>query len=76
MPADKYVLRRRATKYVTLLAQFERVKADLLKRRATASGAEMAKIEDRLQLNELTLKSVREELRATKEEIERLELVK
>lgn len=74
MAAERYSadLRRRATQYERLIEQFERVRTDLLKRRTQASDSEGVTIDERLQLNDRTLKSVREELKVAKEEIKRL----
>ena len=74
MSGDKYAVdwRRRATQYQGLIDQFERVRTDLLKRRGKASKAEQVTIDERLEVNDRTLKSVREELSVAQAQIERL----
>ncbi len=74
MAADKYAVdwRRRVTQYKGLVEQFERVRSELLKRRNKASRAEQAAIDERLELNDRTLASVREELTAAEAQVERL----
>jgi hypothetical protein len=74
MSGDKYAVdwRRRATQYQGLIEQFERVRADLLKRRSKASRFEQLSIDERLEANDRTLKAVREELSVAQAQIERL----
>jgi hypothetical protein len=74
MAAEKYALRRRAAKYEKLVQQFEQVRAELLNQRKTATESEIVTINERLRVNDRTLVSVREELRFTREHIERIEV--
>jgi hypothetical protein len=64
--------RQIAAQYKSVIAKFERVRANLLKRRRDATDSEKEVIDDRLKRNDRTRESIRLELETAEREINRL----
>ena len=76
MPDDKSTItdwKRRAAEYERIIAKFEQLENEMRVRRRSATDSVMLMIDERLKLNERTLKSMRMGLTLAQQEIKRLE---
>ena len=71
-PKDIAEWERRVDQYKEIIAKFEKVKADLLKRRQGAADSVLVLIEERSNLNDRMLQSMRQGMEAAQDELRRL----
>ena len=65
--------KRRAQEYERIIAAFEKMGNDMRRRRIGALDSVMELLDDRIELNERTMKSMRLGLKTAQDEIRRLE---